>query len=217
MVFQHIYTMSPKLCAQFRFAGLFVAIKSVLADFKECQYLLICFVGNDVIIWLSQCLWRTWLEYISIKSQQNTIEWKPCAFFVGTVMSITILIPFVEYIQIHIPTVFVVFCIRNDRLTNILLGYHYSDVMWTRWRLKSPASRLFVQPFVQAQIKENIKAPRHWLCEENPPVTIGFPSQRDSNAENISIWWRHHIYWRGANIWLSKCHSSNAGKRIPGN
>ena len=24
------------------------------------------------------------------------------------------------------------------------------------------ASRLFTQPFIQAQIKENIKAPRHW-------------------------------------------------------
>ena len=31
-----------------------------------------------------------------------------------------------------------------------------------RWRLKSPAWRLFAQPFVQAQIKINIKAPRHW-------------------------------------------------------
>ena len=36
---------------------------------------------------------------------------------------------------------------------------------WPRWRLKSPASRLFTQSFIQAQIKENIKAPRHWpLC-----------------------------------------------------
>ena len=33
---------------------------------------------------------------------------------------------------------------------------------WARWPLKSPASRLITQPFVQAQIKENIKAPRHW-------------------------------------------------------
>ena len=33
---------------------------------------------------------------------------------------------------------------------------------WVRWRLKSPASRLFAQPFVQSQIKENIKAPCHW-------------------------------------------------------
>ena len=35
---------------------------------------------------------------------------------------------------------------------------HYSDVIMSLWRLKSPASRLFTQPFVQAQIKENIKA-----------------------------------------------------------
>ena len=33
---------------------------------------------------------------------------------------------------------------------------------WARWRLKSPASRLFAQRFIQAQIKESIKAPRHW-------------------------------------------------------
>ena len=30
------------------------------------------------------------------------------------------------------------------------------------------------------------------LCEGNPPVSGGFPSQRASNAENVSIWWRHH-------------------------
>ena len=39
---------------------------------------------------------------------------------------------------------------------------HYSDVTGTSWRLKSPATPLFVQPFVQAHIKGNIKAPRHW-------------------------------------------------------
>ena len=33
---------------------------------------------------------------------------------------------------------------------------------WVRWRLKSPVSRLFVYPFVQALIKENTKAPRQW-------------------------------------------------------
>ena len=38
---------------------------------------------------------------------------------------------------------------------------------WAPWRLKSPASRLFTQAFIQTQIKENIKAPRHWLlCGE---------------------------------------------------
>ena len=30
------------------------------------------------------------------------------------------------------------------------------------------------------------------LREGNSPVTDDFPSQRASNAENISIWWRHY-------------------------
>ena len=39
--------------------------------------------------------------------------------------------------------------------------------LWAWWRLKSPASQLFTQRFFQAQIKENIKASRHWpLCGE---------------------------------------------------
>ena len=66
---------------------------------------------------------------------------------------------------------------------------------WVRWRLKSPASRLFTQLFIQAQIKENIKAPRHWplwgklrvtgLCEGNSPVTDEFLAQKTSNAEDV--------------------------------
>ena len=31
-------------------------------------------------------------------------------------------------------------------------------------------------------------------CDGNSPVTAGFPSQRASNAENVSIWWRRNVY-----------------------
>ena len=30
------------------------------------------------------------------------------------------------------------------------------------------------------------------LCGGNSPVTGEFPAQMASNAENVSIWWRHH-------------------------
>ena len=51
---------------------------------------------------------------------------------------------------------------------------------------KSPASRLFTQPVIEAQIKENIKAPRHWpLCGE---FSGEFPAQMASNAENVFYW-----------------------------
>ena len=75
---------------------------------------------------------------------------------------------------------------------------------WPRWRLKSPASRLFTQPFIQTQIKENIKAPRHWpLCGEFTG-TGEFPAQRASNAENVSIWWRQHA--TSPLRWIHLCH-----------
>ena len=63
---------------------------------------------------------------------------------------------------------------------------------WERRRLRSLASRMFVQPFVQAQIKENDKPCVTGLFNRNPPVTDGFPSQRATKAENVSIWWCHH-------------------------
>ena len=57
------------------------------------------------------------------------------------------------------------------------------------WRQGKETLYTLFTPFVQAQIK----APRHWLLRGDPPVTGGFPSQRASDAENVSIWWRHHI------------------------
>ena len=33
------------------------------------------------------------------------------------------------------------------------------------------------------------------LCEGNSPVTGEFPAQRASNAEDISIRWRHHVFY----------------------
>ena len=73
-------------------------------------------------------------------------------------------------------------------------------------RLKWPASRLFTKPFVQAKLKENTKAPRHWSLWGNSPVTGEFPAPGGSNAENVSIWWRHHLCRKHVsvmNTWLN--------------
>ena len=59
-----------------------------------------------------------------------------------------------------------ILCQQTEMVTNMV---HITETpWWVRWRLKSPASRVFTQPFVQAQIiffhaqiKENFKAPRH--------------------------------------------------------
>ena len=45
----------------------------------------------------------------------------------------------------------------------------------------------FVNLTVCPGAEENIKAPRHWPCAENSPVTGEFSTQRASNAENDFI------------------------------
>ena len=83
--------------------------------------------------------------------------------------------------------------IARERL--VTASDHYIDVIMTTMasQITSLTVRLFTQPFIQTQIKENIKAPRHWpLCGEFTG-TGEFPAQRASYAENVSIWWRHQI------------------------
>ena len=41
--------------------------------------------------------------------------------------------------------------------------------------------------------KKTLKLRVTGLCVGNSPVTGEFPAQRASYAENVSIWWRHHV------------------------
>ena len=46
------------------------------------------------------------------------------------------------------------------------------------------------------------------LFAGNSPGTGEFPAQKASNAENVSIWWRHHdfeISWQGGISWMVVC------------
>ena len=49
--------------------------------------------------------------------------------------------------------------------------------------------------FIRRRSKKTSKLCVTGLCEGNSPVTGEFPAQRASNAENVSIWWRHHECW----------------------
>ena len=40
------------------------------------------------------------------------------------------------------------------------------------------------------------------LCAGNSPVTGEFPAQMASNAENVSIWWRHRVYFTCWRWWI---------------
>ena len=55
------------------------------------------------------------------------------------------------------------------------------------WRLDCLLNRLF-----KRRSKKTSKGSVTGRCKGNSPVTGEFPTQRASNAEIISIWWRHH-------------------------
>ena len=64
---------------------------------------------------------------------------------------------------------------------------------------------------IQAQIKENINAARHWPWCGESTGTGEFPAQMASNAENVSIWWRHHaVDYRILNLLWHKPHVSTS-------
>ena len=56
-------------------------------------------------------------------------------------------------------------CQWNDAWS--VMSWNYNDAIMGAIASQITASRLFTQSFIQTQIKENIKAPRHWpLCGE---------------------------------------------------
>ena len=68
-------------------------------------------------------------------------------------------------------------------------------------RLDCLLNRLF-----SPRLKKTSKPRVTGLREVNSPVTGEFPAQRASNAENVSIWWRHHERITNVPHWLlSRC------------
>ena len=77
------------------------------------------------------------------------------------------------------------------------------DSMPLRWRHNGhdgvsnhqPYDCLFNRLF-RRRSKKTSKLCVTGLCVGNSPGTGEFPAQMASNAENVSIWWRHHAYSR---------------------
>ena len=74
---------------------------------------------------------------------------------------------------------------------------HYNDVIMGT--MASQITRLtIVYSTVYSgadQRKHQISASLAFMLGIHPAVTGEFPAQRASNAENVSIWWRHHVWF----------------------
>ena len=70
---------------------------------------------------------------------------------------------------------------------------HYSHAIMSM--MASQITRILIgllNPLFRRRSKKTSKLCLTGLCEGNPLVTSGFPSQRASNVEKVSIWWHHH-------------------------
>ena len=81
---------------------------------------------------------------------------------------------------------------------------------WTlRWRHNGRDSVSNHQPhdcllnrLFRRRSKKTSKLRVTGLCAGNSPGTGEFPAQMASNAENVSIWWRHHGRWIIFSQWM---------------
>ena len=61
------------------------------------------------------------------------------------------------------------------------------------------------------------------ICAGNSPITGEFPAQMASNAENVSIWWRHHAKESAVSSRCDPCYTLAVGviclivRRVVGN
>ena len=74
---------------------------------------------------------------------------------------------------------------------NIHHPVHYGDVIMTPMAFQ--ITSLTIVFLIRRRSTKTSKLRVNGLCEGNSPVTGGFPTLRVSNAENVSIWWRHHV------------------------
>ena len=84
-------------------------------------------------------------------------------------------------------------CMRHER--------EWVDSMTLQWRHNEPDCVSNHQPrdyllnrLFRRRSKKTSKLRVTGLCVGNSPGTGEFPAQMTSNAENVSIWWRHHEF-----------------------
>ena len=88
---------------------------------------------------------------------------------------------------------------------------HYSDVIMSAMTSQITGVSIVCSLVGSGadQRKHQSSASLHGLCEGNPPVTDGLPSQRASKAENVSIWLRHNVTFLHAAVVTCICSPYN--------
>ena len=73
----------------------------------------------------------------------------------------------------------------------VMITYSAPILLWRHTGRDGVSNCLLNRPF-RRRSKKTSKFRVTGLCAGNSPVIGEFPAQMASNAENVSIWWRHH-------------------------
>ena len=80
-----------------------------------------------------------------------------------------------------------------------LFEFHWSSLQWRHTSRDGVSDHqphdCLLNGLFRRRLKKTSKHCVTGLYQGNSPVTGEFPAQRASNAENASIWWRHHGKW----------------------
>ena len=87
----------------------------------------------------------------------------------------------------------------SSQRTDALYSSHYNDVIRRTLAFQLTGVCICGSTVFRCRSKKTSKLRVTGLCAGNSRVTSVFPALKASNAENISIWWRHH-HGRGA-LW----------------
>ena len=120
------------------------------------------------LLWLRVWIWFNFIRWISLRSTQSALLKSYIHFLVTNVTAVAYLI----ISRLTVDQMKIYFWSCSSPGTAIYSGPKPTSRLKARLYTvcpKSPASWFFTQPFIQAQIKENTKAPLHWLCAGNSP------------------------------------------------
>ena len=85
---------------------------------------------------------------------------------------------------------------QNDPWVHLTTSQPYSSLQWRHNERDGVSNHqphdCLLNHLFRRRSKKTSKIRVTGLCVVNSPVIGEFPTQRASNAENVSIWWRHH-------------------------
>ena len=85
--------------------------------------------------------------------------------------------------------------LSNTRIQQFNIAtFHFSDVIMGAVASQITSLTIVYSAVYSGTSKKTSKLRGTGFCAGNSPVIGEFPAHMASNAENVSIWWRHHVF-----------------------